>query len=331
MKTVIFDLDGTLCDITHRLHYIQDKRHVRWDLFFKACVDDKPKSSVVALNHIVHKSMLYSSGAEPYIILVSGRSDEVRKETEEWLQKHKVAYNKLIMRKAGDYRADDIVKEEFLDQLLAEGHEILFTVDDRQRVVDMWRRRGITCLQCDQWEERKKTVPLSSEKGLLTLLVGPSGAGKSSWLRGEGQPIRIGKKEYWTGELGIHSSHVVSSDQIRTDLCGNFRDQTKNTEVFAALHAIVKARIDHGLPTVIDATNIKTADRKAVVALADGGQVRYIVINRPMEEKYRDAEWRAEVGFDLIAKHENTFNSNLKEILRGDGLPNVTVIDLRRK
>lgn len=38
---------------------------------------------------------------------------------------------------------------ELLDPLLAEGREIAFTVDDRQQVVDMWRRRGITCLQCD--------------------------------------------------------------------------------------------------------------------------------------------------------------------------------------
>lgn len=29
-----------------------------------------------------------------------------------------------------------------------QGKDILFTIDDRQSVVDMWRANGITCLQC---------------------------------------------------------------------------------------------------------------------------------------------------------------------------------------
>jgi predicted kinase len=178
----------------------------------------------------------------------------------------------------------------------------------------MWRERGLTCLQCRDWEEALKVEP-----GILSLMVGPSGAGKSTWLQSEA-----------AGDIGIHPSHVVSSDQFRADLCGDFRDQSMNDEVFAAVHAVAKVRLSHGLPTVIDATNLRRKDRMAAAALANGGRVRYLVIDRPMEEKVRDAGWRADLPFDLLAKHQQTFNSQIKDILAGDQLPNVEVIDLRR-
>lgn len=53
-------------------------------------------------------------------------------------------------------------------------------------------------------------------------------------------------------------------------------------------------------------------------------------LDRPMEEKRRDAGWRAELSFDLLAKHDQTFRSQIGDILAGDGLPNITVVDLRR-
>ena len=50
------------------------------------------------------------------------------------------------MRKAKDNRQDSMVKQDILDALKAEGKDIIFAVDDRQQVVDMWRGNGITCL-----------------------------------------------------------------------------------------------------------------------------------------------------------------------------------------
>lgn len=306
-KAVIFDIDGTLADLSHRLHHIK-RQPIDWDSFFAECVNDTPIQPIHDLAHLVV--------AQDYkLILVSCRSDKVRQETETWLATHGVPYQELHMRKEGDYRQDTIVKSELLDAILAAGNEIAFVVDDRPSVVAMWRSRGLTCLQCRDWEE---DAP-SSNAGILTLMVGPSGAGKSYWLQGDGPR-----------DLGIHPSHVVSSDQIRADLCGDFRDQTKNDEVFAALHAVVKTRITHGLPTVIDATNLRRKDRLAAASLANGGRVRYVVIDRPTAEKRIQAGWRAELPVDLIAKHEQTFGSQVKDILAGDNQPNVEVIDLRR-
>lgn len=304
-RTALFDIDGTLADATHRLHHIQNGSH-DWDAFFAECVNDPVIEPIRDLAILVARQGLK-------IILVSGRSDRVREETKEWLARGGVPYSALLMRKDGDYRADTVVKSEFLDTILADGHEIAFVVDDRPSVVAMWRERGLTCLQCRDWVETPPATP-----GLLTLMVGTSGAGKSYWLQDDA-----------AREYGIHPSHVLSSDQFRADICGDFRDQTKNDEVFAALHAVAKARLSHGMPTVIDATHLRRKDRLASVALANGGKVRYVLIDRPAEDKRRDAGWRASLPFDLIAKHEHTLRSQIKDILTGDSQPNVEVIDLR--
>jgi predicted kinase len=304
-KSVIFDIDGTLADATHRLHHIQNGSR-NWDAFFAECGHDPLIEPIRDLAQIFD--------CQNYkIILVSGRSDKVRGITENWLNANSVPCHELHMRKDGDFRADHIVKAEILDALLDAGNRIAFVIDDRPSVVAMWRERGLTCLQCRDWEEAPPAGP-----GLLTLMIGTSGAGKSYWLQGD-----------VARSYGIHPSHVLSSDQFRADICGDFRDQTKNDEVFAALHAVAKTRLAHGLPVVIDATNLRRKDRLEAASLAEGGKVRYVVIDRPTEEKRRDAGWRAELPFDLIAKHEQTLRSQIADILKGDGQPNIEVFDLR--
>ncbi len=51
------------------------------------------------------------------------------------------------MRPEKDYRPDYIIKEEILMQLKDEGFWPDLVIDDRQTVVDMWRRNGIICLK----------------------------------------------------------------------------------------------------------------------------------------------------------------------------------------
>jgi hypothetical protein len=54
------------------------------------------------------------------------------------------------MRPAGDYTADDVMKEGWLACRILPHYRVLFALDDRKRVADMWRRNGITCLHCDE-------------------------------------------------------------------------------------------------------------------------------------------------------------------------------------
>lgn len=140
--TVLFDIDGTIADIAHRRVFL-DQSPPDWASFNDAMGDDTPNVPVVSLYRSLWNAGTYD------IILVTGRNERFRKITEQWLAWNEIPFGRLIMRADKDNRADHIIKEEILNALQAEGKNIIFTVDDRQQVVDMWRRNGITCLQCD--------------------------------------------------------------------------------------------------------------------------------------------------------------------------------------
>lgn len=146
MKTVIFDLDGTLCDITHRMHFIKNGNN-DFDGFYKACPADIPKLPIIEINRMCHC-------AGHLIIIASGRSENVRDETVAWLQRNNVFYHKLIMRPDACFIPDYDLKKAWLDKgCLGDKADILFVIEDRDRMVKMWRAQGITCLQVDQWVE----------------------------------------------------------------------------------------------------------------------------------------------------------------------------------
>ena len=138
MDCYLFDLDGTLADLSHRLHHIQGEAK-DWPAFYAACGGDNPIPHMIA----VAQRLAHSCS----VIYVSGRSDECRMETRVWLQKHKLPVGALYMRKAGDYRPDDIVKLELLEALKADGHRPLMAFEDRSRVVKAFRTAGIPCAQ----------------------------------------------------------------------------------------------------------------------------------------------------------------------------------------
>lgn len=140
MNCYIFDLDGTLADLSHRLHHITSTPK-NWRAFFSSVLDDAPIEHVVELYHIVNRK-------KP-VVFVSGRSDECRDATIQWLVKHNftIQANGLYMRTAGDRRPDYLVKYDLLQQLRADGWNPVMAFDDRDQVVQMWRENGIPCAQ----------------------------------------------------------------------------------------------------------------------------------------------------------------------------------------
>ncbi len=161
----IFDLDGTLADIKHRRHFVE-RPSVRclscwnsnnratcicgaqhpfkpnWDAFHAACVGDTPIKPVIDLL----RRVVAQGEADGWVW--SGRMDTVMQETKDWLKLHCPWWIRLRMRDKGDYTPDDQLKESWLHAMSPEDRARLVMVfDDRDRVVNMWRRNGVVCAQ----------------------------------------------------------------------------------------------------------------------------------------------------------------------------------------
>lgn len=308
---VVFDFDGTLALIEHRRHHVAGPKK-NYDAFFDACPDDAPNPPVI-------EALQTYQASGHRVEIWSGRSDRVRAQSCDWLARHGVSPLLLThMRPAADHTKDFVLKEQWL-HASDPRPDLIF--DDRQSVVDMWRRNGVACFQVapGDFDKPKLIAPHKRHidgEPILHLLVGPSGAGKSEYVARTFDP-RL----------------VLSSDHFRALLCDDFRDQGRNGDVFAAMAGVVSARLAAGVPTVIDATNIKRKDRLAFVDLAPGAlRVRYHLIDRPLAEKLATAQWRSEVKVgeqSLIERHHGVMQSNIRDILAGDGRPNVEVFDLR--
>jgi len=138
MKCVLIDIDGTVANGDHRLHHIQ-KEPKDWDEYFLACGADAP---------IVHMHAIVTALSDVFcIVYVSGRSDMIRQQTVDWLDRHGFPCDALYMRNHGDHKNDDILKIELLAQVRADGYEPIMAFDDRNRVVKAWRAAGIPCAQ----------------------------------------------------------------------------------------------------------------------------------------------------------------------------------------
>ena len=143
MTMIICDIDGTIANCDHRKHYITNKPK-NHDAFYAGVMDDKPIRNVV---HLL-LSML-EHHIPPSLTFVTGRPERTRKDTEWWLAEYIGLFPtdyRMFMRKDKDYRQDYLIKQDILDQHIDKS-KVWFVLDDRDQVVQMWRRNGLTCLQ----------------------------------------------------------------------------------------------------------------------------------------------------------------------------------------
>jgi len=145
MNCFICDLDGTLCDTSHRTHWVTTGPK-NWDAFFGGIPNDPPVNAVLRT--------IEALGADYHILFVSGRPEKYRSVTKNWLATHcpKLSYT-LYMRKDADHRFDSTVKSEIADEIIAQGYNILGVFDDRLRVISMWQDRGIFVFNVNQTNE----------------------------------------------------------------------------------------------------------------------------------------------------------------------------------
>lgn len=147
-EAIVCDLDGTLCNLDKRLHHVRKPQGEKknWKAFFEELELDEPNWPVARVIDAFRAQGLYQ------IVFASGRPDDYERKTRAWLEKHAFPTDKLYMRCRGDHRQDYVAKEIILDfEILTRYKPILF-IDDRKQVVDFWRSRGYTCLQCAEGE-----------------------------------------------------------------------------------------------------------------------------------------------------------------------------------
>lgn len=128
---VCVDLDGTLADLGERNPYgfgvLNDRVVFPVKNVLKSFVEVNPNITV---------------------LVVSGREEKMRKDTEQWLKTNKIPYNFLLLRKTGDNRRDAVIKKEIYTQEILPDYNVHFVLDDRNQVVDMLRNElGLTVFQ----------------------------------------------------------------------------------------------------------------------------------------------------------------------------------------
>ena len=142
---VIFDLDGTLAIIDDRRQKaMKPNGKLNWDKFSS---DELIRKDLPNVPVIKTAKLFHQGGFKIYVL--SGRSEETKQVTTEWLKKYDVPFHVLKMRVKNDTRPDEIIKEEFIFELsILENIFLIF--DDRKKVVKMWRTLGLPCFQVNE-------------------------------------------------------------------------------------------------------------------------------------------------------------------------------------
>jgi hypothetical protein len=143
-KWIVVDLDGTLCDCSHRVHLAQAGK---WNEFYAGIPSDKISQPIANLVTVMEE-------AGYQILICTGRDETHRNITTDWLIEKGLApiITNILMRPKNDFKTPDhVIKIQTLHGFFGSPERaresVLFTLDDRDRVVEAWRNAGFVCLQ----------------------------------------------------------------------------------------------------------------------------------------------------------------------------------------
>jgi hypothetical protein len=138
-NTIIFDLDGTLANVDKRRDLAMKSGKMDWDVWF-----DPENIHLDEPNEPVVKTAQLFAEAGFTIAIFSGRLNTTEKSTRSWLARHRIPFHFLNMRPVNKkFVSDDALKKSWL----LNKDSVFMVVDDRQKVVDMWRDLGLTVFQ----------------------------------------------------------------------------------------------------------------------------------------------------------------------------------------
>lgn len=135
----VFDVDGVLADVRHRLHHVE-RRPKDWDAFFAAAVHDPALEQGVALAQ--------ESAKDCEVVYVTGRPERCRRDTLAWFARHGLPEGELSMRSTRDRRPARVAKPELLRRL-ARGRVVAVVVDDDLQVCEAYEAAGYRVLRAD--------------------------------------------------------------------------------------------------------------------------------------------------------------------------------------
>lgn len=127
-------MDGTIADASRREAKFLRGKKKNWPGFFRDMQNDPPIK--VVLDRVLEVSETHD------IVILTGRPEKYREQTESWLRKHKVPAVEVLMRRAGDTRRDFESKSELMKELL-ERRKVVLALDDREPVVALYRQLGV--------------------------------------------------------------------------------------------------------------------------------------------------------------------------------------------
>ena len=133
----VFDVDGVLADVRHRLRFVQ-RSPKDWDAFFGAAVDDPPLAQGVALAR--------ERALECEVVYVTGRPERCRADTLAWFARHDLPAGRLSMRRRRDFRPARVAKLELLRAMAAE-RTVAVVVDDDLQVCQAYEDAGFPVLR----------------------------------------------------------------------------------------------------------------------------------------------------------------------------------------
>jgi phosphoglycolate phosphatase-like HAD superfamily hydrolase len=149
----VFDIDGVLADVRHRLHHLE-ARPQRWERFFRSA--DRDPLLVEGAER------LRAALADHDVVYVTGRPESTRSLTERWLARHGLPTGPLVMREDDDDRPARYLKRDVLRRL-SEHRQIASVLDDDPAVVRMLAEDGWP-IELATWLPHSSTLRSAQER-----------------------------------------------------------------------------------------------------------------------------------------------------------------------
>lgn len=146
-KAVLFDVDGTLCDVSPIRHHVRGGRGKYKDFvkFHAESVNCLPHESVVRAAQAAERDGLV-------VITVTARMAMWGRHTAMWMALHDIPSHIMFMRRNGDHRPDTEVKQDILNRIRCE-FDVVHAWDDNPKIIALWEANGISTTTVEGWEQ----------------------------------------------------------------------------------------------------------------------------------------------------------------------------------